>query len=72
MEENSKASASQVEANLNQKIKELRDKEESATQLNQNLTNSIETFKSQNTDMKASISALKKEKQDLANESERL
>jgi len=32
MEVNTKASSSQVEANLNQKIKELREKEETSTQ----------------------------------------
>ena len=62
MEGNAKASASQVEANLNQKMKELREKEEATTQQMQNLTNSIETFKSQNSDMKASVLALKQEK----------
>jgi polyhydroxyalkanoate synthesis regulator phasin len=59
MEVNAKASASQVEANLNQTIKELREKEEAGMQQMQNLTNSIETFKSQNSDMKASLQSLK-------------
>lgn len=72
MEVNAKASASQVEANLNQKIKELREKEEAGMQQMQNLTNSIETFKSQNSDMKASVQGLKQEKQELATEAEKL
>lgn len=72
MEVNNKASQSQVEANLNKKIKELYEKEEASMQQIQNLTNAIQTYKTQNSDMKANVASLKQEKKSMQAEAENL